>query len=47
VIGFNNVDKAITNAFALTSGNHFNIIWIITSAIVLATGFQLIRLRRI
>ncbi len=47
VIGFNNVDKAITNAFALTSGNHFKIIWIITFAIVLATAVKLMRLRKI
>lgn len=47
VIGFNNVDKAITNAFALTSVNHFKIILVITSAIVLATGVQLMHLRKI
>lgn len=47
VIGFNNVDKAITSAFALTSGNHFKIIWMITSVIVLATAVQLLRLRNI
>lgn len=47
MIGFNNVDKSITSAFALTSGNHFKIIRIITTAIVLATAVQLIRLRKI
>lgn len=47
VIGFNNVDKAITSAFALSSGNHFKIIWIITSALVMATAIQLVRLRKI
>jgi hypothetical protein len=47
VIGFNNVDKAITSAFTLTSGNHFEIIWVITSAVVLATSVQLFRLRKI
>jgi manganese transport protein len=47
IIGLNNVDKAITNAFTLTSGDHFKIIWMITAAMVLATGYQLIRLRKI
>jgi manganese transport protein len=47
VIGFNNVEKAITNAFALTSGNHFEVIWGLISAIVLATAVQLFRLRKI
>jgi manganese transport protein len=47
VIGFNNVDKAITSAFSLSSGNHFKIIWVITSAIVLAAAVQIIRLRKI
>jgi manganese transport protein len=47
VIGFNNVDKAITSAFALTSGNHFQMILMITFTIVLATAVQLMRLRKI
>jgi len=47
VIGFNNADKAITSAFALSSGNHFKIIGIITSAILIATAIQLISLRKI
>ncbi len=47
VIGFNNVEKAIANAFALTSGNHFKIIWGLTYAIILATAVQLFRLRKI
>jgi len=47
IIGLNNVDKAITSAFALTSDNHFRIIWMITSVIILATAVQLFRLRRI
>jgi len=46
IIGFNNVDKAIISAFALTSENHFKIILVVTSAIVLATAVQLIRLRK-
>jgi manganese transport protein len=47
VIGFNNVDKAITSAFALSLDNHFKIIGVITSVIVAVTAFQLIRLRKI
>ncbi len=47
VIGFNNVDKAITSAFALASVNHFGIIFTITTAILLLTGSQLWRLRKI
>jgi Mn2+/Fe2+ NRAMP family transporter len=47
VIGFNNVDKAIISAFALSLDNHFKIIGVITSAIVAATVLQLIRLRKI
>jgi manganese transport protein len=46
VIGFNNVDKAITSAFTLESGNHFKLIWIITAVMVLVTAVQLIRLRK-
>lgn len=46
VIGFNHVDKAIISAFSLTSGDHFKIILMITSAIMLVTAIQLIRLRK-
>jgi Mn2+/Fe2+ NRAMP family transporter len=46
IIGFNNVDKAITNAFAQTSDNHFKLIGLLTSAILLAAAIQLIRLRK-
>jgi Mn2+/Fe2+ NRAMP family transporter len=47
VIGFNNVDKAITGAFALATVNHFGIILAITLAILLLTGAQLLQLRKI
>jgi manganese transport protein len=47
MIGFNNVDKAITSAFTLASGSHFRIIIVITSVIVLASAVQLFRLRKI
>jgi Mn2+/Fe2+ NRAMP family transporter len=46
IIGLNNVDKAMINAFALTSGNHFEIILVATSSLILATAVQLIRLRK-
>jgi Mn2+/Fe2+ NRAMP family transporter len=46
MIGLSNVDKAIINAFNLSSGDHFEIIVIVTLAIVLVSGIQLLRLRR-
>lgn len=46
LIGLNNVDKAIINAFDLTAGDHFEIIVIVTLAIVLMSGIQLVRLRK-
>lgn len=47
VIGFNNVDKAITSAFALQAVNHFAFILITTIVILMLTGVQLARLRKI
>jgi len=47
VIGLNNVDKAIISAFGLTSGSHFKIIWMLTSALVIVTAAQLFLLRKI
>jgi len=47
VIGFNNVDKAITSAFAWTPVSHFGVIITLTSAILLLTASQLLRLRKV
>jgi len=46
VIGLNNVDKAVTSAFALSYDNHFKTVGVITSAFVVVTVFQVIRLRK-
>jgi Mn2+/Fe2+ NRAMP family transporter len=46
IIGFNNVDKAITSALIQTD-NHFKVVVIISLLIVLTTAVQLFRLRKI
>lgn len=46
IIGFNNVDKALTSALALASGNHFKFIGLLTSVILLVTAVQLMRMRK-
>jgi len=46
IIGFNNVDKALTGALALASGNHFKFIGLLTSVILLVAAVQLMRMRK-
>jgi len=46
IIGFNNVDKAITSALIQTD-NHFKMVVIISLVIVLITTVQLFRSRKI
>jgi len=47
VIGLNNVDKAFISAFGSDVKSHFELIVVVTSVAIVATGIQLIRLRKI
>lgn len=47
MIGFNNVDKAISSIFLFSDEHHFALISVIAIVIVVISAFQLIRLRRL